>query len=231
MRRYLGLFVALVSPALGALLASVLSMLMGANALVGVEREPPALRAQADGVTIRNGTGQIVMQRIEPRARWSDLQVAETTRALLQKLAAEPRANGGAVSLFSGADKAPKSRAVEVLAAELHLALYRVDLSVVVSKYIGETEKNLDQVFAAVKPSDAVLFFDDADALFGTRTEVKDSHDRYANQEISYLLQRLEQFEGLAILATNQPQQIDPAVLRRFRHVVEFASDDASKSR
>ena len=203
---------------------------MGANALVGLEREPPALRVQADGAIIRNATGQIVVQRIEPRARWSDLQVAETTRALLRRIAAEPRAKGGAVTFFSGADKATETRAAEVLAAELHLALYRVDLSVVVSKYLGETEKNLDQVFAAVKPSDAVLFFDDADALFGTRTEVKDSHDRYANQEVSYLLQRLEQFQGVAILATNRTTQIDPAVLRRFRHVVDFATEDPGKS-
>jgi SpoVK/Ycf46/Vps4 family AAA+-type ATPase len=117
--------------------------------------------------------------------------------------------------------------AAEVLAAELSLDLYRVDLSAVVSKYIGETEKNLRQVFDAADDGGAVLLFDEADALFGRRTEVKDSHDRYANVEVSYLLQRLEQFHGLAVLTTNFREALDSAFLRRIRFVVGFPFPDA----
>jgi SpoVK/Ycf46/Vps4 family AAA+-type ATPase len=112
--------------------------------------------------------------------------------------------------------------AAEVLARELNMDLYRVDLARIVSKYIGETEKNLDAIFSAAEHSDVVLLFDEADALFGKRTEVRDSHDRYANVEISYLLQRMESFQGLAILTTNMKQSLDPAFLRRLRFVVQF---------
>jgi SpoVK/Ycf46/Vps4 family AAA+-type ATPase len=112
--------------------------------------------------------------------------------------------------------------AAEVLAQELGLSLYRIDLSAVVSKYIGETEKNLRKLFDAAEGGGAILFFDEADALFGKRSEVKDSHDRYANIEVNYLLQRLESFSGLAILATNMKGALDSAFLRRLRFVINF---------
>jgi SpoVK/Ycf46/Vps4 family AAA+-type ATPase len=119
--------------------------------------------------------------------------------------------------------------AAEIIAADLELDLYRIDLAGVVSKYIGETEKNLRRVFDAAERSGAILFFDEADALFGTRTEVRDSHDRYANLEINYLLQRMEDYSGLAILATNRRSALDAAFLRRLRFVIDFpfpAPDD-----
>jgi SpoVK/Ycf46/Vps4 family AAA+-type ATPase len=112
--------------------------------------------------------------------------------------------------------------AAEVIANELRLNLYRIDLSAVVSKYIGETEQNLRRVFDAAEDGGAILFFDEADALFGKRSEVKDSHDRYANIEIGYLLQRLEAYRGLAILTTNMKSSLDTAFMRRFRFIVSF---------
>ncbi len=119
--------------------------------------------------------------------------------------------------------------AAEVLANELRLDLYRIDLSSVVSKYIGETEKNLRRVFDAAEAGGAVLLFDEADALFGKRSEVKDSHDRYANIEVSYLLQRMEAYRGLAILTTNMKDALDHAFLRRIRFVVQFPFPDAGQ--
>ena len=116
----------------------------------------------------------------------------------------------------------------EVLATDLQLDLYRIDLSQVVSKYIGETEKNLGVVFDAADARSVILLFDEADALFGKRSEVKDSHDRYANVEISYLLQRMEEYRGLAILTTNQRAALDNAFLRRLRFVIEFPFPDAA---
>jgi SpoVK/Ycf46/Vps4 family AAA+-type ATPase len=119
-----------------------------------------------------------------------------------------------------------KTMAAEVIANELRLDLYCIDLSGVINKYVGETEKNLRRVFDAAERSGAILFFDEADALFGTRTEVRDSHDRYANIEVNYLLQRMESYSGLAILATNRKQALDPAFLRRLRFVVDFPFPD-----
>jgi len=133
----------------------------------------------------------------------------------------------GITSLFAGPSGTGKTLAAEVLANELQLDLYRIDLSRVVSKYIGETEKNLRKVFDAAEEGGAVLLFDEADALFGKRSEVKDSHDRYANIEISYLLQRMENYRGLAILATNMKQALDSAFLRRIRFVIQFPFPDA----
>ena len=112
--------------------------------------------------------------------------------------------------------------AAEVIANELELDLFRIDLSSVVSKYIGETEKNLRKLFDTAEDSGAILFFDEADALFGKRSEVKDSHDRYANIEINYLLQRIETYHGLAILASNVRTALDKAFTRRLRFIVEF---------
>src|SRR3989442_107054 len=119
--------------------------------------------------------------------------------------------------------------AAEVLAGALRLDLYRIDLSSVVSKYIGETEKNLRRVFDAAEGGGAILLFDEADALFGKRSEVKDSHDRYANIEVSYLLQRMESYRGLAILTTNMKSALDAAFLRRIRFIVHFPFPDAAQ--
>jgi SpoVK/Ycf46/Vps4 family AAA+-type ATPase len=129
---------------------------------------------------------------------------------------------GGLAVLFAGAPGTGKTMAAEAIADALKLPLYRIDLSQVVNKYIGETEKNLRRLFDAADSADVILFFDEADALFGKRTEVKDAHDRYANLEISYLLERMERFRGVAILATNRKKDLDEAFLRRLRFVVEF---------
>jgi SpoVK/Ycf46/Vps4 family AAA+-type ATPase len=119
--------------------------------------------------------------------------------------------------------------AAEVLAHELHLDLYRIDLSMVVSKYIGETEKNLRRIFDIAEESGVILLFDEADALFGKRSEVKDSHDRYANIEVSYLLQCMEAYRGLAILTSNMKDALDHAFLRRIRFIVQFPFPDSSQ--
>lgn len=124
--------------------------------------------------------------------------------------------------LFAGPPGTGKTMAAEVLAIKLDLPMYRIDLSQVVNKYIGETEKNLKRVFDAADISDMILFFDEADSLFGRRTEVSDAHDRYANLEISYLLERMERFKGLAILATNRKKDLDEAFLRRLRYIIDF---------
>src|SRR5262249_35465191 len=133
----------------------------------------------------------------------------------------------GISALFAGPSGTGKTMAAEVLAGELRLDLYRIDLSSVVSKYIGETEKNLRRIFDAAEEGGAVLLFDEADALFGKRSEVKDSHDRYANIEVGYLLQRMEAYRGLAVLTTNLKNSLDPAFLRRIRFVVQFPFPDA----
>jgi SpoVK/Ycf46/Vps4 family AAA+-type ATPase len=135
----------------------------------------------------------------------------------------------GVSALFAGPSGTGKTMAAEVLANELQLDLYRIDLSQVVSKYIGETEKNLRRVFAEAEAGGMVLFFDEADALFGKRSEIKDSHDRYANIEVGYLLQRMEAYRGLAILATNMKGALDTAFLRRIRFSVQFPFPDAAQ--
>jgi hypothetical protein len=140
--------------------------------------------------------------------------------------AARSRRGLGLSVLFAGASGTGKTLASETIARELGFPLYRVDLSALVSKYIGETEKNLETVLEAADRDGVVLLFDEADALFGRRSAIRDSHDRYANQEVSYLLQRLESFEGLAILTSNLPDAIDPAFARRFRFVVPFPFPD-----
>lgn len=132
----------------------------------------------------------------------------------------------GVNALFAGPSGTGKTMAAGVVANELGLDLYRIDLSGVVSKYIGETEKNLDRIFIAAETSNAILFFDEADALFGKRSEVRDAHDRYANIEISYLLQKMEQYEGITILATNLRQNLDDAFVRRIAFTVHFPFPD-----
>jgi hypothetical protein len=184
-------------------------------------------------------------ERVEVRAGWDELVLPEHERELLREIAAQVgqrstvyerwgfgRLSGrglGISALFAGPSGTGKTMAAEVLANELRLDLYRIDLSGVVSKYIGETEKNLRRVFDAAEDGGAILFFDEADALFGKRSEVKDSHDRYANIEIDYLLQRMEQYRGLAVLATNTKGALDSAFLRRIRYVVTFPFPDAGQ--
>ncbi|HEX5503433.1 MAG TPA: ATP-binding protein, partial [Thermomicrobiales bacterium] len=185
-------------------------------------------------------------QRIESPARWDDLVLPAAQTRTLREIAAQVRhrarvyeewgfaAGGGGrglgiSALFAGASGTGKTLAAEVLAGDLRLDLYRIDLSQVVSKYIGETEKNLRRVFDAAEEGGAVLLFDEADALFGKRSEVKDSHDRYANIEVSYLLQRMEAYRGLAVLTTNLKAALDPAFLRRIRFVVQFPFPDRAE--
>jgi len=177
-------------------------------------------------------------QRIEPVAQWNDLVLPPSEKAILQEISSHVRHRSkvyeswgfggtcrrglGISALFAGSSGTGKTMAAEVLANTLHLDLYRIDLSSVINKYIGETEKNLRRVFDAAEDGGAILFFDEADALFGKRSEVKDSHDRYANIEINYLLQRMESYRGLAVLATNMRSALDPAFLRRIRFVTNF---------
>jgi hypothetical protein len=184
-------------------------------------------------------------QRLEPRAAWEDLVLPEPQRRVLLEIAVHVRqratvyerwgfgargARGlGIAALFAGPSGTGKTLAAEVLAAALRLDLYRIDLSAVVSKYVGETEKNLRRVFGAAEAGGAVLLFDEADALFGKRAEVKDAHDRYANVETGYLLQRMEAYRGLAVLTTNTKSALDPAFLRRLRFVVQFPFPDAAQ--
>ncbi|MGM1062653.1 ATP-binding protein [Saccharothrix sp. Mg75] len=177
-------------------------------------------------------------QRIEPRAVTADLVLPEAQRAVLREVLAHVRQRStvyqrwgfeqvlrrglGVTALFAGGSGTGKTLAAEVLAGELGLDLFVIDLSQVISKYIGETEKNLRRVFDAAEGGGALLLFDEADALFGKRSEIKDSHDRYANIEVSYLLMRMESYRGLAILTTNMKKALDTAFLRRIRFVVDF---------
>ena len=137
----------------------------------------------------------------------------------------------GLSALFSGPPGTGKTMAAEVLAGDLGLDLYQVDLSKVVSKYIGETEKNLSRIFDEARTSNAILFFDEADALFGKRTEVSDAHDRYANIETSYLLQKMDDYDGVVVLASNLRQNLDEAFTRRLRFIVEFPFPEAESRR
>jgi SpoVK/Ycf46/Vps4 family AAA+-type ATPase len=130
--------------------------------------------------------------------------------------------SNGVTILFAGPPGTGKTMAAEVIASELGLDLYKIDLSTIVSKYIGETEKNLERIFGEAQSSNAILFFDEADAIFGKRSEVKDAHDRYANIEVSYLLQRMEAYDGVTILATNLRANLDDAFTRRLQHAVDF---------
>jgi ATPase family associated with various cellular activities (AAA)/Winged helix domain, variant len=186
-------------------------------------------------------------QRLVPKVTWDDLVLPADEMNRLKEIAAqvkhrnqvycewgfERKMNRGfsISALFAGDSGTGKTMAAEVIANELRLNLYRIDLSAVVNKYIGETEKNLRRLFDAAEGGGAILFFDEADALFGKRSEVKDSHDRYANIEINYLLQRIESYRGLAILATNMKSALDTAFMRRLRFIVNFPYPTAANRR
>ncbi|HXW79403.1 MAG TPA: ATP-binding protein, partial [Acidimicrobiales bacterium] len=174
--------------------------------------------------------------RIRPSRTWPDLVLDADRSQRLREVVARcrhkrtvydnwgfsPLPSGGVVALFSGPSGTGKTLAAEIIAGELSLDLYKIDLAALVSKWVGETEKNLAQVFAAAEASNVALFFDEADAIFGKRSEVSDAHDRYANIEVAYLLQRLERYEGLVVLASNLATNIDPAFLRRVHVRVDF---------
>jgi len=199
-------------------------------------KSPELLWTVCQEITRSNIQG--LAQRVIPKSSWQDLVLPDAQKETLFEIAAHLRqrkkvyetwgfANKsslglGITALFSGESGTGKTMSAETLAKELELDLYRIDLSSVVSKYIGETEKNLRRIFDAAEISGAILLFDEADALFGKRSEVKDSHDRYANIEVSYLLQRMEAYRGLAILTTNLSQSLDPAFIRRIRFIVHF---------
>jgi ATP-dependent Zn protease len=189
----------------------------------------------------------ILAERLEPKAKWRDIVLGEEPKRLLRAIAHQVRQRNtvyeewgfarrmnrglGISALFAGESGTGKTMAAEVIANDLRLNLYRIDLSAVVSKYIGETEKNLRRLFDAAESGGTILFFDEADALFGKRSEVKDSHDRYANIEINYLLQRMEAYGGLAILATNMKSALDQAFMRRLRFIVNFSFPGAAERR
>ncbi len=182
----------------------------------------------------------LLAQRIDVKATWQDIVLQEHAADKIDQIIKQVDRRSkvydewkfrdkmnrglGITVLFSGVSGTGKTMAAEVIANELNLNLYRIDLSAVVSKYIGETEKNLRKLFDAAEDGGAILFFDEADALFGKRSQVKDSHDRYANIETNYLLQRMEAFQGLAILATNMKNALDQAFMRRLRFMIEFQS-------
>ena len=186
-------------------------------------------------------------ERLVPSAKFEDLVLPQAQIDTLAEIVAHVRwrtrvyeswgfgrASGrglGISALFAGVSGTGKTMAAEVLAHALKLDLYRIDLSQIVSKFIGETEKNLRRIFDAAEQSGAVLLFDEADALFGKRSEVKDSHDRYANIEVSYLLQRMESYRGLAVLTTNLKGSLDSAFVRRLRFIVQFPFPDAVQRR
>jgi len=211
-----------------------------------------AAAAHADGGQVAPAVRRLagghldgVAVRIRPRRAWPDLILPPEEAAQLRELAHRhrgrdtvygrwqfsPAPSTGVVALFAGPSGTGKTLAAEVVAGELGLDLYKVDLSAVVSKYIGETEKNLERIFGAAAAGDLVLFFDEADALFGKRSEVSDAHDRYANIEVAYLLQRLETYDGMVVLATNLQRNIDPAFLRRISVAIDFVPPEEPERR
>ena len=181
-------------------------------------------------------------QKIESSYTWNDIVLPEDALVQLQEICQRVvyrhavfaewgfenklSYGRGVTILFAGSSGTGKTMAAGIIANDLGLDLYKIELSGVVSKYIGETEKNLDRIFTAAENANAILFFDEADALFGKRSEVRDSHDRYANLEISYLLQKMEEYEGLAILATNLRQNLDEAFVRRLAFTIHFPSPE-----
>jgi AAA+ superfamily predicted ATPase len=181
--------------------------------------------------------------KITPRYTWKDIILPQERLEMLHEIVMTVRqrprvldtwgvgrklaASQGVTMLFAGPPGTGKTMAAEVIASELSLDLYKIDLSTIISKYIGETEKNLEQIFNEAQRSNAILFFDEADAIFGKRSEVKDAHDRYANIEVSYLLQRMENYDGVTILATNLRANLDEAFTRRLQFAVDFPFPEA----
>lgn len=183
--------------------------------------------------------------KIQPRYGWNDVVLPEDEISVLREIVSTVRdrslvletwglgkklvASAGISALFAGEPGTGKTLSAQVIASELKMDLYKIDLSTVVSKYIGDTEKNLEQIFVQAKNSNSILFFDEADAIFGKRSDVKDAHDRYANIEVGYLLQRMETYDGIVILATNLRSNIDDAFTRRLQFVVDFPFPDESQ--
>ncbi|WPB55030.1 ATP-binding protein [Xylophilus sp. GOD-11R] len=240
------------APALATMVASAAAQFQFSTRTIGDKAAALAASGPPDGDALwaacrgaMPGTLGGLARRIDSSASWSQLVLPEAQMQSLRQIELHMRhrhtvydewgfgakgARGlGISALFAGESGTGKTLAAEVLAHALNLTLYRVDLSAVVSKYIGETEKNLRQVFDAAENLGAMLLFDEADALFGKRSEVKDSHDRYANIEVGYLLQRMEAFQGLAVLTTNHRSALDPAFTRRLRFVVLFSFPDQSQ--
>lgn len=207
----------------------------------GLEQTTALIRAGQ-----RDRLGQLA-QRLECPFAWTDLVVSEVLQSTLEDFVFEARERAvfweqpgarrlfphgqGLVGLFSGPPGTGKTMAAQVIAASLDLDLFRVDLSAVVSKYVGETSQNLERILSRAAHMDIVLFFDEADALFSKRTEVKDAHDRFANTDTNYLLQAIENYHGVALLSTNKKANLDPAFIRRLRYVVEFPPPDAAQRR
>jgi hypothetical protein len=214
----------------------------------GAREEPVSADDLSVGVRAQNAVGLgSLARRVEPAVGWTDLVLAEATAAGLEEIVLRARHRArvlgewhmrpgggrgrGVTALFAGDSGTGKSMSAEVVAGELGMDLYAIDLSSVVDKYVGETEKNLERIFAEATGVNGVLLFDEADAIFGKRSEVRDAHDRYANIESAYLLQRMESFDGLAILATNLRANLDDALTRRLDVVVDFPVPDADLRR
>ncbi|WP_329562271.1 ATP-binding protein [Kitasatospora sp. NBC_01266] len=212
------------------------------------ERRPVRADDLRAAVRAQNGAGLArLARRIEPAVGWDDLVLPETTERQLRELALRARHRDqvlgrwrmrpgggrgrGVIALFAGESGTGKTMSAEVVAAELGMELYVVDLSTVVDKYIGETEKNLERVFTEASQVNGVLLFDEADAIFGKRSQVKDAHDRHANVESAYLLQRMESFDGIAVLTTNLRANLDEAFTRRLDVIAEFPVPDEERRR
>ncbi len=212
-----------------------------------VSRVLPAVGGDLDAAVRRLVGGRLdrMAQRIRPTRKWDDLVVSPDRAELLRSIVDRYRyadtvyddwgfsatPSRGVVAVFAGPSGTGKTLATEIIAGALGLDVFKLDLSAVVSKYIGETEKNLEQIFDAASAGNLVLFFDEADSLFGKRSEVKDARDRYANIEVSYLLQRLERYDGMVILATNFEKNIDEAFVRRIHVRIEFAMPAVAERR
>ena len=220
---------------------------LSADQLWQVGRAARALDGDLQQAVRRLAAGHIdaTAVRMRPTRGWDDLILDPDRMERVREIAMRcrqrdvvfgewglaPQPSTGVVALFAGPSGTGKTLAAEVIAADLGVDVYKVDLANLVSKYIGETEKNLSAVFDAAEASNVALFFDEADALLGKRSEVSDAHDRYANIEVAYLLQRLERYEGLAIMATNLAKNIDPAFIRRLHVIVDFPVPEAAERR
>ncbi|WP_299539755.1 ATP-binding protein [uncultured Streptomyces sp.] len=217
-----------------------------ASRLAAQERRPVTPEDLRAAVRAQNGAGlERLARRIEPAVGWDDLVLPPATRLQLSELALRARhreqvlgqwgmrpgggRGRGVIALFAGESGTGKTMSAEVVAAELGMELYVVDLSTVVDKYIGETEKNLERIFVEASDVNGILLFDEADAIFGKRSQVKDAHDRHANVESAYLLQRMESFDGIAVLTTNLRANLDEAFTRRLDVVADFPMPDAGQ--